>query len=62
MRLKGGSVGQTRNTCLGLRDLAARYEGQLRIVYPVHRNPSVWGPAHRLLGEVPAVTLLEPVD
>ncbi len=50
------------NICLALRDLAERYDGRLRIVYPVHRNPNVWEPVHRLLGEVPGVTLLEPLD
>ena len=50
------------NICLALRDLAARYSGRLRIVYAVHRNPNVWGPAHRLLGDVPGVTLTPPLD
>jgi UDP-N-acetylglucosamine 2-epimerase (non-hydrolysing) len=48
--------------CLALRDLAARYEGRVRIVYPVHRNPNVWGPVHRLLDGTPGVTLLPPLD
>ena len=48
--------------CLALRDLAERYAGAVRIVYPVHRNPNVWGPAHQLLGDVPYVTLVPPLD
>jgi UDP-N-acetylglucosamine 2-epimerase (non-hydrolysing) len=36
--------------------------GRVRIVYPVHPNPHVHGPVHRLLSEVPHVTLLPPVD
>ncbi|HEV7663936.1 MAG TPA: UDP-N-acetylglucosamine 2-epimerase (non-hydrolyzing) [Chloroflexota bacterium] len=48
--------------CLALRDLATRYAGRLRIVYPVHRNPNVWGPAHQLLGDVPNIVLRPPLD
>jgi UDP-N-acetylglucosamine 2-epimerase (non-hydrolysing) len=46
--------------CLALRDLAA-WPG-VRVVYPVHLNPNVWGPVHRLLGDVPGITLLPPLD
>jgi UDP-N-acetylglucosamine 2-epimerase (non-hydrolysing) len=48
--------------CAALARLARRYEGDVRIVYLVHRNPHVWETAHRLLGRVPGVTLLPPVD
>jgi UDP-N-acetylglucosamine 2-epimerase len=48
--------------CLALRDLAQRYAGRVRIVYPVHRNPNVWGPVHQLLGDVPGVLLQPPLD
>ena len=48
--------------CLALRDLAARYEGRVQIVYPVHLNPNVQEPAHRLLDGVPHLTLLGPLD
>ncbi len=48
--------------CLALRELAARYGDALRIIYPVHLNPNVWGPVHRLLGEVPNIILLPPLD
>jgi UDP-N-acetylglucosamine 2-epimerase (non-hydrolysing) len=51
-----------RNICLALRDLVERYAGSVRVVYPVHRNPNVWGPVHELLGEVPNITLLPPLD
>jgi UDP-N-acetylglucosamine 2-epimerase (non-hydrolysing) len=33
----------------------------VQIVYPVHRNPNVLGPAHKLLGGRPNVHLLEPL-
>jgi UDP-N-acetylglucosamine 2-epimerase len=34
----------------------------VQVVYPVHLNPNVWGPVHELLGDVPRITLLPPVD
>jgi UDP-N-acetylglucosamine 2-epimerase (non-hydrolysing) len=48
--------------CLALRDLVLRYDGQVQVVYPVHRNPNVWGPVHQLLGDVPHITLRPPLD
>jgi UDP-N-acetylglucosamine 2-epimerase (non-hydrolysing) len=48
--------------CLALRDLAARYSDRIHLVYPVHRNPNVWGPVRQLLGGVPNITLLPPLD
>ena len=50
------------NICLALGDLAERYAGRLRIVYPVHLNPNVWEPVHRLLGGLPNITLTPPLD
>src|SRR5207253_5579634 len=51
-----------RDICRALRELAARYSGCVRIVYPVHRNPNVWGPVHELLGDAPHVVLRPPLD
>jgi UDP-N-acetylglucosamine 2-epimerase (non-hydrolysing) len=51
-----------RDICMALRDLAERYAGSVRILYPVHRNPSVWGPVYALLGGVPHITLRPPLD
>ena len=48
--------------CLALGDLASRYDGRIRIVYAVHRNPNVWEPVHRLLGGWANVTLTPPLD
>jgi len=50
------------NICLAVRDLVARYGGEVCVVYPVHRNPRVQEPVYRLLGEVPNVRLLPPLD
>ena len=42
-----------------LARLAARED--VRIVYPVHRNPQVSGPARAMLAGLPRVTLLDPL-
>ncbi|MFZ5878425.1 MAG: non-hydrolyzing UDP-N-acetylglucosamine 2-epimerase [Chloroflexota bacterium] len=46
--------------CAALKALAER--GDVEIVYPVHLNPNVQEPVHRLLGGVPHITLLKPLD
>jgi UDP-N-acetylglucosamine 2-epimerase len=46
--------------CAALRTLARR--GDVRVVYPVHRNPNVWGVVHAELAGEPRVTLLPPLD
>ncbi len=48
--------------CLALRDIALAYPGDVHIVYPVHLNPNVQEPAHRILDRVPGVTLTEPLE
>lgn len=48
------------NICEALKQLAAR--GDVEIVYPVHLNPNVQEPVHRLLDGVPRITLLPPLD
>jgi len=50
------------NICLALREVAEVGDGAVQIVYPVHMNPNVHEPVHRLLGGVRYVTLLPPVD
>lgn len=47
--------------CSALGELASYYP-DAHIVYPVHRNPNIWGPAHQFLSAVPNITLLEPLD
>ncbi|MGV8941731.1 MAG: non-hydrolyzing UDP-N-acetylglucosamine 2-epimerase [Lysobacter sp.] len=46
--------------CNGLRRLALR--GDTEICYPVHLNPSVQEPVNRILGGLPSVHLLPPLD
>ena len=48
--------------CQALKTIAERRRDEVQLVYPVHRNPNVAGPAHEILGGVPNVTLLPPVD
>ena len=48
--------------CLALKDIADSHRDTVHVVYPVHRNPNIWGPVHRILGGTDNVTLLEPVD
>jgi UDP-N-acetylglucosamine 2-epimerase (non-hydrolysing) len=57
------SFGSTmENICLALRDLATRYGDDVRIVYPVHLNPHVHQPVHRILADTPNVVLVPPLD
>lgn len=44
-----------------VRRLAETY-AELHVVYPVHLNPNVSEPAHRLLGGLPNLHLIEPLD
>lgn len=48
------------NICNGLRQLAQRDDVQ--IIYPVHLNPEVQEPVKRILGGLPNVQLIEPLD
>jgi UDP-N-acetylglucosamine 2-epimerase (non-hydrolysing) len=48
------------NICFALKDLATR--GDVEIVYPVHLNPNVQEPVHRILKNIPNITLLPPSD
>jgi UDP-N-acetylglucosamine 2-epimerase (non-hydrolysing) len=50
-----------RRVCSALRELVRRRD-DVQVVYPVHLNPNVWGPVHELLGDVPCIRLLPPVD
>jgi UDP-N-acetylglucosamine 2-epimerase (non-hydrolysing) len=50
------------NICLALRDIAKKYSGKAKIFYPVHLNPNVWNPVHKLLGNVHDIILTPPVE
>ena len=49
------------NIMNALRDLAYAYP-DIRIVYPVHMSPVVRDTAERILGNVPRVSLIEPLN
>ncbi|HVN06740.1 MAG TPA: UDP-N-acetylglucosamine 2-epimerase (non-hydrolyzing), partial [Bryobacteraceae bacterium] len=49
-----------RRICDALARLARRRDVQ--IVYPVHRNPNVMHPVHRMLDDKPNILLIEPLD
>ncbi len=48
------------NICNAIRELAVRYP-EIHFVYPVHLNPNVMEPVHRLLGAVDNIHLIEPL-
>lgn len=50
-----------QQVCVALREIAETLP-DCDIIYPVHLNPNVREPVHRLLGEHPRIHLAEPVD
>ncbi len=54
--------GPLEQVCLALRDIAVRYKGRVQLVYPVHLNPNVREPVQRILGGVPGIALIPPLD
>lgn len=50
-----------REVFAALWELAERFPG-VRWIYPVHRNPNIWEPAHRLLAGLSNLELHEPFD
>ena len=47
--------------CMALRELV-RQRDDIEVVYPVHLNPNVHGPVYDMLGAVPRIKLLPPLD
>lgn len=50
-----------RNICAAIADVAARFP-DLKVIYPVHPNPSVREPVANLLSGLPNVHLLSPLE
>ena len=50
------------NICMALKEIAKEYEGEIHLIYPVHLNPKVQEPVRRILGGIPNITLLPPLD
>ncbi len=48
--------------CLALKILAERYRDEVVFVFPVHYNPNVRVPAHAILGNIPNIVLIDPVN
>src|SRR5580765_247368 len=48
--------------CHAIAIVARTYPDRVHFVYPVHMNPNVSGPVHKMLGTVPNVTLTAPLD
>jgi UDP-N-acetylglucosamine 2-epimerase (non-hydrolysing) len=51
-----------KQICRALYEIAQIYPGDIHIVYSVHLNPNVQEPVHRILGDVPGITLTDPLD
>ncbi|VXA95084.1 UDP-N-acetyl glucosamine-2-epimerase [Luteimonas sp. 9C] len=45
--------------CRSLQEIAAL---GLDVIYPVHPNPNIRGPAQRALGHIPGISLIEPLE
>jgi UDP-N-acetylglucosamine 2-epimerase (non-hydrolysing) len=45
-----------------LAELARRFSDRIHLLYPVHPNPNVVGPANEFLSGIPNVTLTDPLD
>jgi UDP-N-acetylglucosamine 2-epimerase (non-hydrolysing) len=57
------SFGQPfRDLCNALGDLALHYADTCHFVYPVHLNPHVQDPVREILGHLPNVSLIAPLD
>ena len=48
--------------CTGLKELARHYSKAVQFVYPVHLNPNIQEPVYQLLGKVPNIHLMAPLD
>jgi UDP-N-acetylglucosamine 2-epimerase (non-hydrolysing) len=48
--------------CKALATISQAYQDRVRIVYPVHLNPSVQEPVHRILEGIFNISLLDPLD
>jgi len=50
------------NIFSALLRIAESYPERVHIVYPVHLNPNVYGPAHSMLDGISNISLIEPLD
>ena len=47
--------------CYGVKQLVEEFS-DIEVVYPVHKNPVVMETVYRILGDIPRVHLIEPLD
>ena len=47
---------------MALKEIARKSKTPIHFVYPVHLNPNVHGPVHKLLDNDPHFTLVPPLD
>lgn len=50
------------NVCLALKEIADKHGDEFQIIFPVHLNPAVQEPVHRLIGNIPNILLAPPLD
>ena len=48
------------NICEALKEIALQNE-EVQIIYPVHLNPNVYEPVHRILGGIDSIHLIDPL-
>jgi UDP-N-acetylglucosamine 2-epimerase (non-hydrolysing) len=51
-----------REVCAAIREIAKIYSNRVEIIYPVHLNPNIQQPVHELLGNIPNISLLPPLE
>lgn len=51
-----------RDICAALRRIAAHYQDEITLIYPVHLNPNIQKPVHESLSNVDNILLLPPLD
>lgn len=54
--------GPFENICHGLKELAQKYQEEVVLVYPVHRNPNVRQIVNSILGGIENIRLIDPLD
>jgi UDP-N-acetylglucosamine 2-epimerase (non-hydrolysing) len=50
------------NVCRAVKEIAQKFDKDVRIVWPVHPNPNVKPVVHKILGQQENVSLIEPIN
>jgi UDP-N-acetylglucosamine 2-epimerase (non-hydrolysing) len=53
--------GGIRNVCLAVRRIATKWEGRIKVIWPVHPNPLVETVVRQQLSGIPEVDLVDPL-